>query len=108
MSATNFLYALGMTGIDAISLPLMKAKHLGILKGAWLLPLAMIVYSLQPLIFYKSLSVENMGVMNILWNVTSDIVIALLGLVLFGEKLTSIQCFGIALSLTGITILGLH
>jgi multidrug transporter EmrE-like cation transporter len=106
-SYTNYLHALYMTCIDSIVLPAMKAKHLGILKGIWMFPIAMMLYSLQPLIFYGALSVENMGVMNILWNVTSNVVINLIGFFLFGETLTKIQCLGLLLCLVGVTLVGM-
>lgn len=104
---SNYLYALCMTGIDVLVMPVMKAKHLGMLTGSWVFPYSMILYSLQPLIFYKSLTVENMGIMIILWNVTTDIVIALIGFYMFGETLTSVQCGGLVLCLVGVTLLGM-
>lgn len=107
MNTSNYLYALCMTGIDILVMPVMKAKNSGMLKGNWVFPYSMILYSLQPLIFYKSLAVENMGIMIILWNVTTDIVIALIGFFIFGETLTTIQCTGLVLSLVGVTLLGI-
>jgi multidrug transporter EmrE-like cation transporter len=104
----NYVYALMMSCLDMISFPLMKAKHLGMLKGVWMFPLAMILYSFQPLILYTALSVENMGVMTILWNVISDVTIALIGFIVFGETLTNIQCIGLVLCLMGVTLIGIH
>ena len=107
MNTSNYLYALCMTGIDILVMPVMKAIHLGILTGNWVFPYSMILYSLQPLIFHRSLAVENMGIMIILWNVTTDIVIALMGFFIFGETLTTIQCTGLVFSLVGVTLLGM-
>jgi len=104
----NYVYGFTMAAIDVIALPLMKATHLGLLKSTWTFPISMIIYSLQPLIFYKSLTVENMGVMNILWDVISDIIVAIVGLFLFGETLNYTQIIGLILSSIGIILLGMH
>jgi len=103
-----YVYGFIMAGIDVIALPLMKATHLGLLKSTWTFPISMIIYSLQPLIFYKSLAIENMVVMNILWDVMSDMIVTLVGLFLFGETLNYTQTIGLILSSIGIILLGMH
>lgn len=108
MAYTHYLYALLMASIDGMVIPLLKAKHLGMLKGIWMFPLAMLVYSIQPLIFYNAMSVESMSVMNILWDVMSDVIVTIIGFVVFGETFTVQQWLGLAFSLIGITLLGLH
>jgi multidrug transporter EmrE-like cation transporter len=97
-----------MASIDAFIFSLLKAKYLGISKAFWIIPLSMLVYSTQPLMFYSSLSIESMTVMNILWNVMSNIIVSLIGIFLFGEVLSINQYVGIIFSLIGITLLGMH
>lgn len=51
----------------------------------------MLIYSMQPLLFLKSLSFETMTVMNILWDITSDVVVTLIGLFYFKETLSNVK-----------------
>jgi len=102
----QYLYAFYLASVDAIVLSLLKAKSVGRLTGAWMLPFSALVYAIQPLVFYNALSFESMTIMNILWDVMSDVVVTLVGVLVFGESLNAIQYAGIALSLIGITLLG--
>ena len=49
-----------------------------------------------------------MTVLNVLWDVISDIIVTLIGVLYFGESLNTMQCICLALSLTGITLMGAH
>jgi len=106
MNFLPYLYALYMASVDAIVMPLLKAKKLGMLTGNWMFPLAALVYSTQPFIFYKSLSTDSMTVMNLLWDVMSDVLVAVIGIFVFGETLSSLQWLGMVLAILGITLLG--
>ena len=106
MTFIPYLYALYLASVDAIMMPLLKAKRTGMLTGTWMLPLASLIYAMQPLVFYQALSVESMTIMNILWDVISDILVALIGIFVFGESLTKMQMLGLVFSLVGITLLG--
>ena len=106
MSFLPYLFALYLAGVDAIIMPLLKAKKIGMLTGTWMLPLASIIYAMQPLVFFQSLSLESMTIMNILWDVMSDVLVAIIGIYVFGESLSKIQVIGLILSLSGITLLG--
>ena len=108
MSYIHYLYALLMASVDGMVMPLLKAKKLGMLKGIWMFPLSMLVYSIQPLLFYSALSLESMTVMNVLWDVMSDVIVTIIGFAVFGEILSTQQYIGIVVSLIGITLLGLH
>lgn len=106
MTVLPYLYAFYMASIDALIMPLLKAKKLGMLTGNWMFPLASIVYASQPLIFYKSLSTDSMTVMNLLWDVMSDVLVAIIGIFVFGETLSPLQWLGMVLAIAGITLLG--
>ena len=108
MRSAPYLYALYMASIDALVMPLLKAKSLGMLTGNWMFPLASIVYATQPYIFYKSISTDSMMVMNILWDVMSDILVIIIGVFVFGETLSPTQWIGMILAILGITLLGFN
>ena len=107
MSGIPLLYPIFMSGIDLSVMPLLKAKYLGSIDGIWILPLTMVLYSIQPLLFFFGLSLHSMGILNILWNAISSILIAVSGVYFFNEKITMLNGLGITLCLAGIAILGL-
>jgi multidrug transporter EmrE-like cation transporter len=47
-----------------------------------------------------------MSIMNVLWDVMSDVIVALIGYFVFGEVFTIQQCVGIVFCMVGITLLG--
>lgn len=106
MTILPYLYALVMASIDAISMPLLKAKKLDMLTGNWVFPLTSILYAIHPFIFYKSLSTNSMTVMNILRDVMSDVLVTVIGVFVFGETLSALQWLGMVLAIAGITLLG--
>ena len=108
MDLTNYLFPLYMASVDGFAMSLLKARHVGMLKGSWMFPLAMLIYSSQPLMFYQSLTHGSMTIMNILWDILSDVLVAMIGFFVFGETLTLTQCFGLLLSFIGIALLGAH
>ena len=58
--------------------------------------------------FYYSLEHGSMTVMNITWDILSDVLVAMIGFFVFGETLTLTQCFGLLLAFVGIALLGAH
>ena len=95
-----------MASVDGFAMAMLKAKHLGLIKSMFIFPLTMLIYSFQPLIFYKALSSESMSIMNVLWDVMSDVIVALIGYVVFGEVFTIQQCVGVVFCMVGIALLG--
>ena len=102
-----YVYATCMSIIDLCMMGLLKSKITGLLTDAWVIPLAMALYSLQPIIFYFGLTFKSMGIFNILWNSISSILVVLSGVYFFNEKITRLNLLGIALCVSGIAILGL-
>jgi multidrug transporter EmrE-like cation transporter len=93
-----------MATIDVFVLSFMKLKSIGTLNG-WVLPVAVLVYSMQPIIFYKSLGQETMTVMNLFWDLSSDVLVTLVGLFVFKEYLTPRRMAGVGLSMISLFLL---
>ncbi len=108
MNYTQYLYALYMASIDGLVMSSLKAYKVGMIKSILVFPIAMLVYGFQPLVFYRGLGFESMTVLNVLWDVLSDVIVAVIGVFIFGEKLTTQQCVGLAFCMGGIVLLGLH
>ena len=90
-------YAATMATIDALSFSVLKQ----ISTKTWTMaafPFAVLLYSLQPWIFMKSLNFETMTVMNVLWNLLSDVLVAFFGIVFLGESIGFRKAIGIVLS----------
>lgn len=102
------LYATVMAAIDVVSL--------GTVKYVWATPLSYVytvsamilaigLYSLQPLLFYKALSFEGMAVANLLWNVLSSVLVTMIGVWWFKERLTHMKTLGAIFSILAIVLL---
>ncbi len=108
----SLLFGLLMATIDAVMLSLIRALNLGWLKdfgwfrGIRWMVLPTLVYALQPWIFLKSLSFESLTVMNLLWDMTSDVLVTLVGLLYFGEDIGPRKMAGVVLSFVAMCLLG--
>lgn len=94
-----------MALIDSIVLSSLKAFNMGMLKWNGIILIAMLVYSIQPLIFLQSLQGNGLIVMNLLWDVMSDVLVTGIGLLYFSEKLTNIKKVGVLLSFISVVLL---
>jgi len=103
------LSALGFGGsmalIDAFILSSIKAYSLGWIKWRGVIIIAMLVYAFQPLIFLESLNVGSLIVMNLLWDVMSDVLVTVFGIVYFKEKLSNVKMLGVVLSFISLVLL---
>lgn len=102
-----FIFAATMASIDSTMLSLIKYistndKHVG-----WII-LPMIIYSLQPVLFYLSMKYETLTVMNLLWDVISDVIITFIGLVLFKETIGPYKKLGVIFSFFSIILMSLN
>ena len=100
-----FFLALFMASIDVIVLSLLKMKYLNEITGNWVFVVAFLVYGCQSIIFYKSLQYSSLTQMNILWDVTSDLLVTIVGLYVFKEVITSTQKIGILFAIAAIFLL---
>lgn len=101
------LYTLGMVIMDVFIMILLKLKSLLILNNFLILPVTMIIYSMQPLLFYTALSSQGMAIINSMWNAISTVIIALIGFLVFSEKISVRNRIGIALCASGILLIGI-
>ncbi len=99
------LFGFAMALIDVFILSLLKMKHSGQIVGSWVFLVAFLVYGCQTIIFYKSLSYSSLVNMNMLWDISSDICVALIAIYLFKENLTTSQMFGLGLGMFAIYLL---
>lgn len=103
------LTALGFGGtmalIDGLILSSLKAYNLGWFQWRGIILISMVIYACQPLLFLESLKHNSLTVMNLLWDVMSDVLVSVIGLFYFQEKLTKFKKAGILLSIVSIFLL---
>jgi multidrug transporter EmrE-like cation transporter len=101
---TTLFYGFILALIDIIMMPITKLVNKGSLPIGWMV-IPTLAYALDPWIFLKSLSGETMAIMNMVWNMVSNILITFTGLIIFGEKISTIKGVGIALSFVSILLM---
>jgi multidrug transporter EmrE-like cation transporter len=99
------LFGLAMASLDGVILSMLKAINLGWLQSLRWMAVPTLVYAVQPWIFLQSLKLESLTVMNLLWDVMSDVIVTLIGLFYFGETLTMSKKLGVVLSLVSVFLL---
>jgi multidrug transporter EmrE-like cation transporter len=97
-------FASFMAIIDAFVLSWLKEYTLGTTSWSYVL-FGAVLYGLQPFVFLKSLQYETMTIMNILWDMISDVTVTSIGLFYFKEKLNSIKMTGLAFAFIAIILL---
>jgi len=103
--AISYILTFAMVTIDVAMMALLKMEKIHLLHGVWILPLAMALYSLQPVFFRYKLEYEGVGVLNVVWNTLSSILIALMGVYVFNEKISTTNAMGMILSIIGVILL---
>jgi len=90
--------------LDVVTFPFVKLVSLGYLSTRWMI-LPILLYSIGPVLLLKSLQMEGLVVINFLWDLISSILITILGIYVFKEKINRIKALGIFLSIISIMLL---
>lgn len=92
----TLLFGLGFGLLDATALPVVKNVSRG--WNLWWMIVPAILYGLSPFMFLKALSTETLTIMNLVWDLSSDVVITLIGLFVFAEKVSPVKLLGVFFS----------
>lgn len=97
LNVRTLLYGLIFGLLDATTLPVIKNVAMGWNRWWLLVPVAL--YAISPFIFLSALkSGETLTIMNLVWDLTSDVVITIIGLLIFAEKLSPVKLLGVVFS----------
>lgn len=90
--------------LDAIALPIVKGVSIGWNPMYMLVPFLM--YAASPFIFLWGLKGgETLTILNLVWDLTSDITITLIGLYFFKERLPPLKKLGVLFSFIGLFLM---
>jgi len=103
---SGLFYGLALASNDVINMSIVKNISIGILTQNWLY-LAYILYGFQMIVFYKGMQVTGMSVLNLTWNLISNVVITLIGLYYFKENITHLEIWGILFAIFALFLFGL-
>jgi len=104
-SIAPILYGLFMATIDLFMLGILKMISTGAITSMLWMAVPTVVYAIQPWIFLQSLRFESMIVMNLLWDLISDVLVTANGVLYFKESLSRTKLFGVLFSFLGIFFL---
>jgi EamA domain-containing membrane protein RarD len=98
------LFGIVMALIDITMMGTLKFIDQGKLAYAIGFPIATLLYAFQPFVFLKAMSHSNMLSTNLIWNLASNILVTLLGVFFFKEKIKGLKWLAIGLSLFSLGI----
>ena len=101
-------YGAVMAGIDVFMLSLIKVVSVSGMKMIKWMILPTLIYALQPWIFLSSLRFESLIVMNLMWDLISDVLVTATGFLYFKEKIGPYKTLGVILSFVSIVLLSLE
>ena len=88
-----------MASLDVVMMSLGKFAVKGQISEATALTLGTLVYSLEPYIFFTSLKYESLTAMNLIWDLTSDVLVTILGVFYFGESIKGLRWVAVLFAL---------
>lgn len=91
-----------MSSLDVLMMTLGKYTSKGRIPFAKGLTLGTLAYSVEPYLFFKSLGYESMTTMNLIWDLTSDILVTILGVFWFGESIKGIRWIAVLFALVSL------
>ena len=97
-------FAVMMTLVDIFMMGTVKLITLGKLPS-WFFGLSMLSYGLQPMIFIQATRSGGIALSNLIWNLMSNIIITVLGVFYFGEKMRGVKWIGVGMGLFAMVLL---
>jgi multidrug transporter EmrE-like cation transporter len=92
------VFGITMALVDVVMMFTSKFVHLGAVSYNVGLPIAMAAYAVQPYLFIKGMNYEGMATMNLIWNLSSNVIITLAGVFLFKESIRGLRWLAILMS----------
>jgi drug/metabolite transporter (DMT)-like permease len=92
------VFGVVMALADVVMMFTAKFVHLKQVSYSVGLTVATAVYAIEPYLLFRSMNYESMTVMNLIWDLASDVLVTLGGLFVFGETIKGLRWLAILLS----------
>ena len=99
----TLFYGICLAGIDVLAFPFVKYVSMG-MNPVWMI-VPVVLYAIDPLILLQSLHHENIAIMNLVWNLMSNMLIAFMGVAIFQETIPPLKWIGILFSMISIVLM---
>jgi hypothetical protein len=99
----TLLFGLVFGTIDAITLPVIKGVSTGWAFKWMVIPF--ILYASTPFIFLQGLAGESLVILNLVWDLFSDVVVTIIGLGFFEETIPTTKLVGVGLSFVSLFLM---
>lgn len=93
-----------MASLDIVMMSLAKLSKIGTISYSTALPIATVIYAIEPYIFFKSLNYESLTTMNLIWDLTSDVMVTLVGVFYFKESIKGLRWLAVLFSLFSLAL----
>ena len=103
-SILPIVFGLAMATIDVVMMFTAKFVSLGSISYGLGLTIATLVYSVQPYLFIKATRLESMTVSNLIWNLTSDVLVTFSGVMVFKESIRGLRWVAIGMSMVALLL----
>ena len=103
-SLLPIVFGLVMAAIDVVMMFTAKFVSLGSVSYGLGLTIATLVYSVQPYLFIKATRLESMTVANLIWNLTSDVLVTFSGVMVFKESIKGLRWVAIGMSMIALLL----
>jgi len=98
-SLLSIAFGTCMALLDVIMMSLAKYTSKGEIAYGTALPIATLIYALEPYIFFKSLNYDSLTSMNLIWDLTSDVLVTTVGVFWFKESIKGLRWLAVAFAL---------
>lgn len=93
-----------MASLDVIMMSMAKLTSKGQLAMGTALPLATVIYAAEPYIFFKSMKYQSLTAMNLIWDLTSDVLVTLVGIFYFKESIKGLRWLAILFAMFSLAL----
>ena len=92
--------------VDILGMTITKQVSIGFFQSNSM-AIAFIIYGFQMLIFRHGLESTSMTVLNLTWNLFSNVIITLIGLFYFKENISHLEKYGLGFAIFALFLFGL-
>uniref|UniRef100_A0A6C0AJH8 EamA domain-containing protein n=1 Tax=viral metagenome TaxID=1070528 RepID=A0A6C0AJH8_9ZZZZ len=107
MNLLVFFFAFVMTVVDVVMVVLIKEVGTGRLRSDLGLPIASLIYAVEPLIFFQTTQVAKTGiaVTSLAWSVVNSIAVVLVGVLYYRESFNDKRILSLFLNVVAAGVL---